>query len=247
MVTFFTARGYPHDLVERALDRASTLSRTEALTPKPQLDKDDRTLFTLTFHPHNIPVKQILLSNFPILQDDPKLTSLFRRPPLAAYKRDRNLGDLLIRSTFKPSPPHTCPSGNSRCDKSRCKCCPLLNTTTSTFTGPSGRSFTIRGAFTCQTSDVVYIVSCSLCHQLYIGETYRTLGERAREHRDSINQKRNTPVANHFTSQFHNLSHFSVAAIWRNSSGDPLYRKYMEKRVINSLGTTSPQGINLRD
>ena len=115
------------------------------------------------------------------------------------------------------------------------------------FTGPSGRSFTIRGAFTCQTSDVVYIVSCSLCHQLYIGETYRTLGERAREHRDSINQKRNTPVANHFTSQFHNLSHFSVAAIWRNSSGDPLYRKYMEKRVINSLGTTSPQGINLRD
>ena len=93
----------------------------------------------------------------------------------------------------------------------------------------------------------MYIISCSLCNQLYTGETYRTLQERCREHIDSINLKKNTPVSLHFNSPPHNLSHFSIAAVWRNSRGDSVHRKSMESFIIHLLGTTTPRGMNMKD
>jgi hypothetical protein len=246
MVTFFTARGYPETLVRGALDRAASTSRSHALTPRDPLEQEDRTLFTLTYHPHNLPVKQVLIHNFKILQEDPQLQTLFKKPPLAAFKRDRNLGDMLVRSTFKTNTVDL-PPGNTRCNQPRCKCCTVINTSATSFTGPSGRSFIIKRPFNCQTTNVVYIIHCSLCSQLYVGETYRTLSERCKEHMYSIHQHKNTPVAQHFTTPPHTISHFSIAAVWRNSTSDPLHRKYTETKTISLLDTKAPRGMNLRD
>ena len=43
----------------------------------PQKDKNDRILFTLTFHPDNHAVKSIILNNFKLLQDDPETGRIF--------------------------------------------------------------------------------------------------------------------------------------------------------------------------
>ena len=47
--------------------------------------------FTLTFHPHNNPVKAIILNNFKILQNDPETGAIFWQPPLVSFKRDKNV------------------------------------------------------------------------------------------------------------------------------------------------------------
>ena len=56
--------------------------------------------FTLTFHLHNNPVKAIFLNNFKILQNDPDIDAIFSQPPLISFKRDKNLGNFLVKSTF---------------------------------------------------------------------------------------------------------------------------------------------------
>ena len=137
--------------------------------------------------------------------------------------------------------------GNSCCDRQKCKCCPFLDATQHTFKGPSGRQFTIKSGFTCLSRDLVYVIRCTLCGQLYVGETYRTLEERCKEHRDSIIQNKPTPVGTHFNTNPHTLNHFCISAVWRNSTGDFLRRKYMEKTIIHLLGTTMPDRLNIKD
>ena len=248
MKQFFRERGYPEELVQQALSKAKRIPREEALTPKTKGDQEDRPILALTYHPHNTEVRKIVMKNFPILQSSPKLSETFELPPLMAFKRDRNLGDLLVRSAFQPSdPPQKHTPGNSRCERKNCKCCPFINTTTTIVKGPSGRQFSIRSNFTCQTCNVVYVVNCSLCGRAYVGETYRTLEERCKEHRDSIIRNQQTPVGVHFNTGMHSISHFSISAVWRNSSGDYLKRKFMEKHIINHLGTTVPDGLNIKD
>ena len=66
-----------------------------------QKDKNDRIPFTLTFHPHNQAVKSIILNNFKLLQNDPETGRIFSQPPLISFKRNKNVGNFLVRSALK--------------------------------------------------------------------------------------------------------------------------------------------------
>ena len=52
--------------------------------------------------------------------------------------------------------------------------------------------------FNCQTYNIVYVIRCTKCAKLYIGETGRTLDTRFKEHLADIKYHRDKPVANHF-------------------------------------------------
>ena len=56
-----------------------------------------------------------------------------------------------------------------------------------------------RRAFSCDPSNIVYVVRCISYNILYIGETLRTLEEKVREHiRNIQGQELKYPVARHF-------------------------------------------------
>ena len=78
--------------------------------------------FTLTFHPHNHAVKSIILKNFKLLQNDPDTGRIFSQPPLISFKRDKNIGNFLVRSAFKTSEQ----PGTFKCARARCKTCPFI-------------------------------------------------------------------------------------------------------------------------
>ena len=52
-----------------------------------------------TYHPLNERIKRILLRNFNILSSDPETRAVFPQPPLVAYRRDSNLGDILVHTS----------------------------------------------------------------------------------------------------------------------------------------------------
>ena len=82
-----------------------------------------RIPLTLTFHPHNISVKNITLKNFKLLQHDPTTTEIFAQPLLISYKRDKNLSNFLVKSTLKSD--HQ--PGTFRCAHVRCRTCPFIS------------------------------------------------------------------------------------------------------------------------
>ena len=97
---------------------------------------------------------------------------IFSQPPLISFKRDKNIGNLLVRSAFQTSNQ----AGTFKCACARCKTCPFI-CNVEKLSGPK-RSIKIADHFTCTSTNVIYCITCTLCKKLYIGETGRRLGDR---------------------------------------------------------------------
>ena len=249
MSNFFVGQGYDKDCVARGLARARAIPRCNALN-RHRCDEantnSDRPVLAITYHPHNLPVKNIIMKNFHIVQADTDLRELFPAPPLVAYRRDTNLRDLLVHSRLLSSPVNNNTPGTHPCGKPRCKVCRHVSPITS-IRGPKG-AFTVRRHFTCQSTDVVYAVICSLCSDttlmLYVGETFRTLATRGEEHLRAARLGYNTQVGNHFQQPGHCADHFSICCIWQNADGTAR-RKFTEMSLAHKLGTFTPSGMNI--
>ena len=194
MCHFFDKRGYPASVVQAGHHRAQQIDLQSALHTS-QKENNNRIPFTLTFHPQIHAVKSIIVKNFKLLQNDPDTGRIFSQPPLISFKRDKNIGNFLVRSAFQTSNR----PGTFKCARARCKTCPFI-CNVKKLSGPK-RSIKITDHFTCTSTNVIYCITCTLCKKLYIGETGRRLGDRFREHlRDVEEDDKNAskPVAWHF-------------------------------------------------
>ena len=108
-------------LLQAGYHRAQQIDRQSALQTS-QKENSNRIPFTLTFHPHNHAVKSIILKNFKLLQNDPDTGRIFSQPPLISFKRDKNIGNFLVRSAFQTSEQ----PGTFKCARARCKTCPFI-------------------------------------------------------------------------------------------------------------------------
>ena len=227
---------------KRAIIAPNNLIDTESSLQTSQKDKNDRIPFTLTFHPHNYAVKSIILNNFKLLQNDPETGRIFLQPILILFKRDKNVGNFLVRSALKTNEQ----PGTFKCASSRCKTC-LFIVNTSKISGPK-RSVKITDRFTCTSANVIYCITCTLCNKLYIGETGRRLGDRFREHLRDVEKNdkdASKPVARHFNLPNHSKKHMAICGLSLHL-GTTESRKNLEQKFIFQIGTLNPHGINER-
>ena len=119
---FFKKRGYPDSVVNTAQHRAQQIDRQATLQTS-QKEKNERIPFTLTYHPHNLAGKIIILKNFKLLQNDNETGRIFSQPPLISFKRDKNLGNFLVRSVLKSDDQ----PGTFKCARKRCNTCPFIH------------------------------------------------------------------------------------------------------------------------
>ncbi|GFR74522.1 hypothetical protein ElyMa_005756200 [Elysia marginata] len=105
----------------------------------------------MTYHPHNLSARKIVLNNLSILQADPDAREVFDEPPLVVYRRAKNIRDMLVRSRISAS--HD--SGTRPCRRPRCKTCTYvsqfseINTPRGVFTGAD--------SFTCTSRNLIYM------------------------------------------------------------------------------------------
>ena len=101
----------------------------------------------------------------------------------------------------------------------------------------------IRNSYQCTSKNLVYVITCLQCGQLYIGETKRLLAERFREYRRDVEKKsRTSPVALHFNRAGHSVDDMTVSVMATCNSD--AQRKALEMRLITKLGTIDPRGMN---
>ena len=79
-----------------------------------------------------------------------------------SFKRDKNIGNFLVRSAFQTSEQ----PGTFKCARARCKTCPFI-CNVEKLSGPK-RSIKITDHFTCTSANVIYCITCTLCKKLYI-------------------------------------------------------------------------------
>ena len=101
--------------VNTAQHRAQQIDRQSALQTS-QKKKNERMPFALTYHPHtcNLAAKNIL-KNFKLLGNDNETGKIFSQPPLISLKRDKNIGNFLVRSVLKSDQ-----LGTFKCARKRC-------------------------------------------------------------------------------------------------------------------------------
>ena len=157
------------------------------------------------------------------------------------FKRDKNLGNFLVRSPFRcNNQPRTFTCKRTRCKSSSC---PFISNTVK-ISGPK-RSVKVADHFTCISTIVIYCITYTLCKKIYIGETGRRLADRFREHlRDGEKKKdASKPVTRHFNLPNHSHHNMTICGLSLHH-GNTGSRKNLEQKFIFQLGTLSPHGIN---
>ena len=114
------ARGYPKTLVESSLPGVTFASRQSALTKKK--NENERLLpFVTTYQPAVKNLKQILMEQWSLIQNQPLLKTIYKKRPIISYKRGKSLEDTLVRAKKKAF---------MRCDRKnhmRSPCRPVFN------------------------------------------------------------------------------------------------------------------------
>ena len=116
---------------------------------------------------------------------------------IAARRQPRNIKSMLFRPRFQlNSAPTQSQGGVTACrdDPNRragpgqpCRSCDYLDICSSISFEGSSQPFEIRHPFTCDSSNLIYALTCGGCGANYIGQTERPLRERCGDYRRAVN------------------------------------------------------------
>lgn len=128
------------------------------------------------------------------------LKEVFKQPPMLAFRRDRNLGDMLVHGKLNRVMRQRSGSGFVRC-RENCKVCEILEEECS-----EGQDIGRSDKCNCLVKNVVYGIYYRKCKGIvYVGETSRTVGERLKEHMADVRLGRDRAVAHHFRGEGHDI------------------------------------------
>ena len=190
----------------------------------------------VTYHPILPSFHLTTKHHLSILYASKRLRRAFEHPQLIAFRRPRNLRDLLVHVTLTTTP-HEAP-GNYPCGTSRCKTCPILMVTDELSSHTTRKVFKVNFRAFCKSSNVIYLITCRRCGIQYVGETGQPLHMTINGHWYNNTHGR--------TEKFPVAEHLAVMAIEFTWSCDVCLRKIRESRWIRILGTSFPLGMNLR-
>ena len=134
------------------------------------------------------------------------------------------------------------PIGTYPCKSPRCKTCPTIFNRVSIVLGHT--RFAMEGQWTCKSTNVVYIISCSTCNVAYIGETGCRLQKRMNGLRHTIRHQQDTPVADHFQQPGHDLP----VSVLQATPQDVTKRRALERSwIVRFQNSSEFQTINRDD
>ena len=128
----------------------------------------------------------------------------------------------------------------------------------------TARQYTINRHYTCQSSYVIYLITCALCKKQYVGQTRRLMCQRHRNHRSEVKSAADG-VGEHFHSHLVDMGydpkadkniekimpHFNltiIASVNPDTPGAEERLDRLEQDFQHRLMTMNIHGgINLRD
>ncbi|OCU00888.1 hypothetical protein XELAEV_18006665mg [Xenopus laevis] len=199
-------------------------------------------------------IKNIFLKHLPVLYGDRMFKKILEPGVRVVARKAPTLGMALAPSLFQSdSKPKTWLQslGMYRCGSKRCLTCGVIQLSKDFECSVTHETFQIRSYINCNTSGVVYLITCKKCGVQYVGCTMRSLKSRIREHLNTIRSgSDSTPVSRHFRScNDGDLRFVSVQGIERvtlGPRGGDLQAKLLkaEAKWIFKLCTRQPRGLN---
>ena len=210
----------------------------------------------VTYHPGLPNIGGILRDLQPLLHCSGKCRKAVKDVPMVAFRRPKSLGDYLVHSKLKPLRSQGCkPPGTVKCGGRRCQVCEHLTIGDRFESSNTKKAYSINYALNCNSSNVVYLLSCKVCGIQYVGSTSTKFRLRFNNHKSRIrvhtrfsaNEKlRDDLIYQHFNGPGHNgLDDISVQLIDQVACGKDLVDK--EGQWAYRLKCLKPLGLNESD
>ena len=90
-------RGYPDLLVNKVLAEVQFTDRKSALRQKQKMRKKILP-FVTQYNPSVPNLKNILMSKWHLIENQPLLKEIYQVPPIISYKRGKSLKDIIVRA-----------------------------------------------------------------------------------------------------------------------------------------------------
>ena len=194
LCSHFVRRGYPKHLVQKAYERSLSLDRDELLNKEllksNSADNEIQTLKTTTnatnkpdtfycittHNPRNPPIREIIHTNWEVLQKTKTTRDIYESNIIFGLRRNKNLSDHLVRASTKTNLQHDTYISTHPCNRpSLCRYCPKINHTGQITSKTTGQKFITMKNTNCQTSNIIYLISCKTCGIQYVGQTKKRL------------------------------------------------------------------------
>lgn len=243
----FMIRNYPESVIDTAFEKVKCMSQEKALETG-GLKKCRVVPFVIEYNTSLPNIGHIINKYWDILKlsDNPAVQLLHKYKPTMAFKRPKNIRDILVRTKLQSSSDDT--FNSSKCKHPRCTHCSNISETDCFYSSQNKKTYKLRCNATCKSSDVIYLITCKKCNKQYVGETSQQVSKRMNSHRFDINNYTDpafsTQVAVHFNTKDHNLADFSFMPI--DVVHDKMHRLLKETYWIHKLDTVFPNGLNTK-
>jgi hypothetical protein len=230
-------RGYSGAHIETQLRRVDAADRGNLLIDTKKKTANERVPLVVTYSKLLPDIRSVLTKHEATLYRSDRMREVFPSPPMLAYRRDQNISDLLV---------HSKTSAALKSTSTSCSCV----TCNSVYSGPiantaGNTTHTVVQKVDCTTRNVVYGLRCGRCKvMIYIGETERTINERFMEHRRDVRQQSAKPINRHCVG--HTAADLQVVILRKLFQETKRYRVLCEEEWIRVLGTTVPDGCNVK-
>lgn len=201
---------------------------------------------------------EALKEHWPILSaNEVTRRKLFTKPVKICYTNHPSIKNTLVRAKISgtintnqrtlvsPAPIiyTKFPSKNIKCRTTNCSCCDQLKESHDYVSFQTSKRYTIPKIFSCDSTNVIYLLECSHCFKQYIGETHTKVSTRMRHHRKHSKTHIDRPIYAHLKKHGLTFSTYKLTII--REVRDTTTRKTVEKELIQELKTKIPFGFNV--
>ena len=255
IISRFTQSGYPESLTQEAYYKTTSKQRKSLLQTK-EKKRSQRIPVIVTYNRTLPPLGPIINKHWHILQSDLKMEEKFSERPVLAYRRCKNLRDMIGSNTIsnnkvvKPSiNSGICKPCLSRSD---CQCCKQLIETRTFSSQITKETYDIRHNLDCKSSKVIYLLDCQKCGAQYVGKSETPFKIRLNNHRKDVNNTEATlSVSKHFQEANHSFNRDAKFTLIEKIKNHNISQKDMRRTLENhedlwilKLQTLKPNGLN---
>ncbi len=249
-------RGYPTDITNNALFKVCKMSQKQALKEKDfdGNDSDAKSLFFITpFNPTNPDFKSIVQKHWPILDKSSGTRPLIDCNLTFGYSRPPNICDIVTRAKLPPLRVEPQSKTLKKCNRRNCRHCPNIDLSGKVTNRQNNRIYKCISKANCQTDNLIYLLTCKVCGDQYVGQTLNRIMDRVNNHRTDIRHRKETPIARHMRTHSIVPEYPFRINILQLINASPRSQKALDQRDkwesiwMARLNSYVPNGLNIKD
>jgi hypothetical protein len=193
-------------------------------------------------------ISNILNELWPVLEKSSGTRNLLNYEVIFGFRKPKSLQDLIVRADLSSIREKTDPPKCNRIIS--CRHCPFIDRTGKIISPVNGRSYKVLSKVTCNTNNLIYCLTCTICKKQYVGQTKNQLYIRVNQHRSDIRTERGTTVAIHMKNS-HGVKEnapllIHVLQLIRGEANDTQQgRNKWESIWMSRLNSYIPGGLNI--